>query len=239
MRVAGKYSLNIRRPVEEVFAFMATGFFENRPKWLPQAVESEQTSVGEMQVGTTGRQLYMSKEAGLVETNYIVREYEPPTRFATDSTVTYGTPGNGQGGPVTYSAHGESILESVGNETRLHLRYRYELPSYPSWRLTKPIWKSRWDDECRKSALALKNYLEAEAGLPRARTPFRFRKSWVVFLGYLAVIVALWWAYSSRLTLGLTADLADWIRLVLSTMTVLGIVMLMILVSLANRSRSV
>ena len=155
MRVEGKYSLNIRRPVEEVFAFMATGFFENRPKWLPQAVESEQTSVGEMQVGTTGRQLYKSKEEGLVETNYIVREYEPPTRFATDSTVTYGTPGNGQGGPVTYSAHGESILESVGNETRLHLRYRYELPSYPSWRLTKPIWKSRWDDECRKSALAL------------------------------------------------------------------------------------
>lgn len=239
MRVAGKYSLTIRRPVEEVFDFVATGFFENRPKWLPEIVESEQTSPGAMQVGATGRHVYRNKELGLVEATFVVREYNPPHLFANDGTVTYtsGASGGQPGTLITYTVHGESRFESIGSATRLHLSYAYELPSYVGWRLTKPFWQGNWHEDTRKTAWALKNYLESEAGLTLQREPLRIRRSWLLVLVYFAVVVSLWWAYSSRVALGLTTEWASVTRWVLSTVIVLGAILLMVSFRFTRTSR--
>ena len=52
-----QHSVLIRRPVEDVFLFVAEGFFENYRKWSPEVTELRKTSVGPMGVGTTGWQV--------------------------------------------------------------------------------------------------------------------------------------------------------------------------------------
>lgn len=50
-------STHVARPADEVFAFVALGFFEHYRKWSPEVVSVVQTSPGPLRVGTTGRQV--------------------------------------------------------------------------------------------------------------------------------------------------------------------------------------
>jgi len=47
----------INRSIEDVYDFIAVGFFENYQKWSPEVCELEQLTCGEMRVGVTGRQV--------------------------------------------------------------------------------------------------------------------------------------------------------------------------------------
>lgn len=50
-------SVLINRPVETVYRFVSEDFFENYRKWSPEVVQLEQTSIGPVRTGTTGRQV--------------------------------------------------------------------------------------------------------------------------------------------------------------------------------------
>jgi hypothetical protein len=75
-------SLVIHRPVEAVFRFMATDFFENRARWNStspsRTVETAQTSPGPMGVGVTGREVVRVRgresEWTLVVTDYALNQ---------------------------------------------------------------------------------------------------------------------------------------------------------------------
>jgi Polyketide cyclase / dehydrase and lipid transport len=54
-------TVTIRRPVEDVFAFLAD--FENVPAWNPAIVETRKVSPGPVGVGTTYRQTSRVKRA--------------------------------------------------------------------------------------------------------------------------------------------------------------------------------
>ncbi|MGR9087434.1 MAG: SRPBCC family protein [Gammaproteobacteria bacterium] len=54
--VTGKASIEIDRPVEEVFAFVAENFFENYPKWAPEVIEFRPINDNRMAVGALARQ---------------------------------------------------------------------------------------------------------------------------------------------------------------------------------------
>lgn len=71
-------SVHIARPPEDVFAALTR--FEDIPRFVPQVVSAEQTSLGEVAVGTTfvqrGRILGRT-----VETPTVVTTFEPHSRF--------------------------------------------------------------------------------------------------------------------------------------------------------------
>jgi uncharacterized protein YndB with AHSA1/START domain len=78
--MAGQFeaTVEIDRPVAEVFAFLADG--ENDPKFSPRVLQIAKTTDGPTAVGT----VYAStvKDAGLKSTReFRITEFEPPTRI--------------------------------------------------------------------------------------------------------------------------------------------------------------
>jgi carbon monoxide dehydrogenase subunit G len=93
----------IRRPVEEVFAFLAD--FENVPRWNFAIVETTKTSPGPVGVGTTYRQTRSVPTRS--EERFEVTALEPPRRLKVQ----------GQIGP--FRARIGYLLEPAGSGTRL------------------------------------------------------------------------------------------------------------------------
>lgn len=50
-------SVLINRPIEAVYRFVSEDFFGNYRKWSPEVIQLEQTSIGPVRTGTTGRQV--------------------------------------------------------------------------------------------------------------------------------------------------------------------------------------
>lgn len=81
-------SVIIHRPIEEVFKFVATDYFENRPKWSSSIVELQNTSEGPMDVGTTGRQI--SDNGGpYFDSKLVVTEYVLNSRLVVEDSIRY------------------------------------------------------------------------------------------------------------------------------------------------------
>ena len=76
-------SIVIRRPVEEVFAYMDD--VQREPEWQPQLNEAEQIPAGPTAVGT--RRRYVSEFMGKrLENTYVVEVYEPNERLVVTTT---------------------------------------------------------------------------------------------------------------------------------------------------------
>ena len=76
-------SIVIRRPVDEVFAYMDD--VSREPEWQPQLIEAEQLPPGPTTVGT--RRRYVSEFMGKrLENTYVVKVYEPNRRLVVEST---------------------------------------------------------------------------------------------------------------------------------------------------------
>jgi carbon monoxide dehydrogenase subunit G len=93
----------IRRPVEEVFAFLAD--FENVPRWNYAIVETKKVSPGPVGVGTTYRQTRSVPRRS--EEGFEVTVFEPARRLKVQ----------GQIGP--FRARVSYLLEPTGGGTRL------------------------------------------------------------------------------------------------------------------------
>jgi uncharacterized protein YndB with AHSA1/START domain len=115
----------IRRPVEEVFAFLAD--FENVPKWNDAIVETTKTSPGPVGVGTTYRQTRSVPTRS--EERFEVTAFEPPRRLEVQ----------GQIGP--FRARISYLLEPTGGGTRL--RNAVDLGSSGPLTLVAPLVTSR------------------------------------------------------------------------------------------------
>jgi carbon monoxide dehydrogenase subunit G len=106
-------SIDIDRPVQEVFAFLTP--FENIPRWESGILEASQTSPGPLAVGARGRDVRQFLGRRTV-TEYEVTACEAPTRFAVRSLS----------GPVSVRA--SYTLEPRGEGTRLRSRAELRLP---------------------------------------------------------------------------------------------------------------
>lgn len=116
-------SIIIKRPVEEVFQFVAQDFFENYPKWDPAVADLKKTSIEPVAVGTTGWQV-MQGRGWRAEADFHVEDYEPNRRFS----IT----GKGQGYfKNTYT------FEPVGDHTKL--TYDFEFGVQKIGRLFAPL----------------------------------------------------------------------------------------------------
>lgn len=85
--IKAELSTVINRSVEEVFKYVAMGFFENYSKWEPTVLELEKTSQDPVGVGTTGRQVMnVNSERRLAESTFRVTNYDPNRKFSVTST---------------------------------------------------------------------------------------------------------------------------------------------------------
>src|SRR5438477_3387809 len=82
-------SIIVKRPLDEVFKFVATDYFQNRSKWTPGVVKLEKTSIGPLRVGTTGREIRRSGGGKLSETELVVTQYEPNSRFTVKASAVF------------------------------------------------------------------------------------------------------------------------------------------------------
>src|SRR5213082_921757 len=91
--ITTRVSVQINRPVEEVFAFVADP--ANFPRWAGALVkESRQTSPGPIEVGTTFTQANMLMGRRFVSEMRVIT-YEPPHRFEYVTTS----------GPIRFAGH--------------------------------------------------------------------------------------------------------------------------------------
>ncbi|MFA5982514.1 MAG: SRPBCC family protein [Methylococcaceae bacterium] len=74
--VTGEASIEIDKPVNDVFTFIGEGFFENYPKWAVEVIEFEPLTGDKVFTGAKAKQV--REEAGeRVESIFEITEYEP------------------------------------------------------------------------------------------------------------------------------------------------------------------
>ncbi|MGD2083595.1 MAG: SRPBCC family protein [Chromatiales bacterium] len=147
--IRGESETFVRRPVELVFDFVASRFFDNYPRWSPEVVELTQTSPGPVRVGTTGRQARIDKGVR-TESHFRVAELVPPARLVFQ----------GLSDPyrVLYA------FEPVDGATRLHFRFeliRIPLVARPFERVVR----SAVQDKAREVVIGIRELVETEVPL--------------------------------------------------------------------------
>lgn len=80
----------IQRPVDEVYGYVCTGFYDNYPRWCPEVVEVRPLSPGPLRVGSVARQVRRDlgrrteatfRVVELVEHSHVVFESITKPRF--------------------------------------------------------------------------------------------------------------------------------------------------------------
>jgi carbon monoxide dehydrogenase subunit G len=135
-------TVTIRRPVEEVFTFLAD--FENVPKWNHAIVETKKVSPGPVGVGTTYRQTRSAPSRS--EEAFEVTVFEPTRRLEV------------QGGLGPFTARVSYLLEPTGSGTRL--TNAVDLESSGLLTLVAPLATSRVKHAVAANLDTLKQLLE-------------------------------------------------------------------------------
>jgi len=134
----------IRRPVEDVFAFMTT--VQNAPRWAPWIIEAQQTSQGPLGTGTTYRQVIeLLGQRG--ELALEVTQYEPNKVFGARSTS----------GPLQASV--VNAFEAVAEGTRITLTTEGEMTGF--YKMVEPLIAELLERQAEEALVNLKAILEA------------------------------------------------------------------------------
>jgi len=140
-----KNTVTIRRPVEDVFAFLAD--FENVPRWNHAIESTTKTSSRPVGVGSTYRQI--RSEPRRSEEGFEVTVFEPARRLAIDGEI----------GP--FHARAEYLLEPIKGATRLTNAVELEPASAVS-KLLAPFAGSRIKTAVAENLGVLKQLLESD-----------------------------------------------------------------------------
>lgn len=133
----------IRRPAEEVFAFLAD--FQNVPRWNYAIKQTWKTSPGPARVGATYRQTRTVPRGG--DEGFEITVFDPPGRLAVQ----------GQIGP--FHAKASYLLEPTGGGTRLTNNVELE-PASALLRLIGPLTGPRVKTAVARNLGTLKRLLE-------------------------------------------------------------------------------
>ena len=144
MTIREELSVVIDRPIEEVFGFATEP--ENEPLWQSTSLETEQTSVGSVGVGTTFRNT--SKFLGRrIDSTYEVTENEPPRRQCLRITS----------GPIPGS--GCYLFEPAEGGTRFTQTFEAEIGGF--FKLAEPLVGRAIRRQMDADMATLKDLLEA------------------------------------------------------------------------------
>ncbi|MGR8941001.1 MAG: SRPBCC family protein [Gammaproteobacteria bacterium] len=109
--VIGSASIEIDRPVQEVFAFVGENFFQNYPEWAPEVVEFKPINDNPMAVGALARQTRID-QGQKVESTFEITALDPNERLKL----------NGLSDPYRNSYRFEQI-----NDQKTRLTFSFEL----------------------------------------------------------------------------------------------------------------
>ena len=140
-----KNTVTIRRPVEDVFSFLAD--FKNVPKWNHAIESTTKTSPGPVGVGSTYRQI--RSEPKKSEEGFEVTVFEPARRLAIEGEI----------GP--FRARADYLLEPIEGATRLTNAVELEPASAVS-KLLAPFAGSRIKTAVAENLGVLKQLLESD-----------------------------------------------------------------------------
>jgi uncharacterized protein YndB with AHSA1/START domain len=148
MAIREEHTVVIERPIEEVFAFTTDP--NNESLWQSTSLETEQTSEGEVGVGTTFRNT--SKFLGQrIESIYQITENDPPQRQCVRITS----------GPLPGSAC--YLYEPAdGGSTRFTQNFETEVGGF--FKLAEPLVARAIRRQMEADMATLKDLLEAEGG---------------------------------------------------------------------------
>jgi uncharacterized protein YndB with AHSA1/START domain len=139
-------SVMIRRTVDKVFAYMVDP--KTWPQWDPGLLEAEQTSPGQMGIGTTlrGNNRQMGRRMAFTAK---VTEYEPNKKWG--GSVSFGN--------LQLEEH--FVFDSIGEVTKLTRVYDVQLAGF--LKLFGSMVLSSMRSGSKKSLVNLKGILEAQA----------------------------------------------------------------------------
>ena len=136
-------TIHLRRPVEQVFAFLAD--YQNLRTWQSDLIENEQLTEGPLRVGTRFREVRRTGP-GQSEIQGEITDFEPNKRFST-RTITKPQV------TVSYSFEGE------GNGTRLS--YKFIMLTSGMMRLLEPLISGSIKKDTNSDFQTLKHILES------------------------------------------------------------------------------
>ena len=138
-----EHTIEIERPVKEVFRFIANP--ENEPKWRAGLTTSEVTSEGPMEVGSTGRrvQSFLGRK---MENDWTVAELTPSQKIAIRSTS----------GRTCYNS--AYSFEPAGDVTKLTMELEAETGDF--FKIPDPIVTRMAGRQLEADMTALKTLLE-------------------------------------------------------------------------------
>lgn len=139
-------SVEIKRPVDKVFAYLMDA--HNWPYWASSILEVEQTSVGQMGVGTTFRGVDRIMGRRMAWTSKIM-EYEPNRKMGQNITS----------GNKLVEEH--LTFDPVEDGTKFTFMYEWKAGGFP--KLIAPIMLSIMRKQMKKNLSNLKGILEAQA----------------------------------------------------------------------------
>ena len=139
-----EHSIQINRPVHEVFAFLADP--RNFPTWQTGVVQSTITSSGPIGLGTT-----FDEEVKIVA--WKVRTACEVTQYELDKKMCF----KAMSKPIAYA--GQFTFEKSGDGTRLNVFGAAQLRGL--WRLAGPLFGSEIKKETAKEMVKMKEVVES------------------------------------------------------------------------------
>lgn len=145
--VAGEASIDIGRPMAEVFTYVGTHFFDNYPKWADGVVDFEAIDGKEIFVGAKAKQVRSEKGVQVAST-FAITEFEPQNKLALQ----------GIDAPYRHSY----LLESGDDRSPTHLTFRFELLEVDVFmRSFEKLIRSAIEDGAENTVENIKNLLAA------------------------------------------------------------------------------
>jgi uncharacterized membrane protein len=144
--MAVEMSIQINRPVEEVFAFLSN--FENNPRWQSTSVEAKKISDGPVGVGTT-YQAVTSMLGRRINSEQEITEYEPNRLVSRKSTA----------GPFPFEIH--VGFEQAEGGTRINASIDGEPRGF--FKLAEPLLERALKRQFDSDLANLKDMMEAGA----------------------------------------------------------------------------
>lgn len=145
--VRAQASIEIERPPETVYRFVAENFERNYPRWSPEVKELRITSPGPLGVGSTARQVRVD-QGRRTESTFRITQMQPPSRL----TFEGGSP--------------EFVVDyrfDAGSAERTRLTFTFELRRLElMMRPFEKLIRHAVDDGARRTVRNLKRLIESE-----------------------------------------------------------------------------
>jgi hypothetical protein len=110
--VTGEASVEIDKPIDEVFTYIGNNFFDNYPKWAVEVVEFEPLTGNKVFIGAQAKQIRKDNGAK-VESVFEITDYQPQSKLEFQ----------GISAPYKHSY----LLETIAQKQPTRLIFRFEL----------------------------------------------------------------------------------------------------------------